>query len=422
MKKLLFLIIIFCALKASAQNYLITFAGTGASTTVNTVKVENLTAVTSLTINGSDILRLTIATGVNSIDDKQSSELKIYPNPMTDNSTLEIFPSVAGNAFISILDMTGKKVAQIQSYLENLKQSFKLSGLKNGFYLINVKGDSYQFSGKLLSNGKSNGTISIDKVNNIAHAVKEKTERADSKGVQATVDMAYTTGDRIKFTGISGIYSTVKTDIPASSKTITFNFIACTDGDNNNYPVVEIGTQVWMEENLKTTKYNDETSIPLVTDKTAWANLSIPGYCWYNNDATTNKIIYGALYNWYTVNTGKLCSTGWHVPTKDEWATPATYLGGESIAGGKLKETGTSHWLSPNTGANNTSGFTALPGGYRYTAGEFDFVGMNGFWWSANESNTDWAYDRELDNDNSYYWFFNDPKKAGFSVRCIKDN
>jgi len=194
------------------------------------------------------------------------------------------------------------------------------------------------------------------------------------------------------------------------------------DIDGNVYTDAMIGTQVWMRENLKTTKYNDGTFIPLVTNKTAWANLSTPGYCWYNNDATTYKTIYGALYNWYTVNTGKLCPTGWHVPTKDEWAVLATYLGGESVAGGKLKETGTSHWLSPNTGANNTSGFTALPGGYRYTAGEFDFVGMNGFWWSVNESTTDWAYDRELDNDNSYYWFFNDPKKAGFSVRCIKDN
>ena len=194
------------------------------------------------------------------------------------------------------------------------------------------------------------------------------------------------------------------------------------DIDGNSYTSLTIGTQVWMKENLKTTKYNDGTSIPLVTDKTAWANLSTSGYCWYNNDATTYKTFYGALYNWYTVNTGKLCPTGWHVPTKDEWATLATYLGGESIAGGKLKETGTSHWLSPNTGANNTSGFTALPGGYRYTAGEFDLVGMNGFWWSTNESITGWSYDRELDFDSEYFFLFNDPKKAGFSVRCLKDN
>ena len=101
--------------------------------------------------------------------------------------------------------------------------------------------------------------------------------------------MEYTTGDRLKFTGISGNYSTVKTDIPESDKTITFNFIACTDGDNNNYPVVEIGTQVWMAENLKTTKYSDGTDIPLVTSNTAWIPLTTPGYCWYNNNEATTK-------------------------------------------------------------------------------------------------------------------------------------
>jgi uncharacterized protein (TIGR02145 family) len=193
------------------------------------------------------------------------------------------------------------------------------------------------------------------------------------------------------------------------------------DIDGNSYTSLIIGTQVWMKENLKTTKFNDGTSIPIITDKTVWANLSTPGYCWYNNDATTYKPLYGALYNWYTVNTGKLCPTGWHVPTQGEWSILAIYLGGESVAGGKLKETGTSHWLSPNTGANNTSGFTAIPGGYRYTAGEFDFVGMNGFWWSTNESITGWSYDRELDFDSEYFFEFNDPKKAGFSIRCVKN-
>lgn len=419
MKKVLFLLVIPFSLSVNAQDYLISFAGAGASTTVNTVKVENLTTGTSLSVNGSDILHLSIATGVNSIDDKQSSELKIYPNPMIDNTILEIFPPIAGNAVISVLDMTGKKVAQIQSYLENLNQSFRLSGLKNGFYLINVKGDSYQFSGKLLSNGKYDGAISIDKVNNIAQEVKEKTERADSKGVQAIVDMAYTTGDRLKFTGIYINYSTVITGIPASDKTITFNFIACTDYDNNNYSIVEIGTQVWMAENLKTTKYNNGNEIPLVTSNTEWAGLTTPGYCWNNNDAATYAT-YGALYNWYTVNTSKLCPTGWHVPTDLEWTILITYLGGESVAGGKLKETGT-------IGATNESGFTALPSGYRYDNGTFYYIGHVldlGAWWSATKLDASnpimsSAWYRFLINSNPNLLFYN--LAAGLSVRCLKD-
>ena len=137
--------------------------------------------------------------------------------------------------------------------------------------------------------------------------------------------------------------------------------LTATDIDGNVYHTVTIGTQIWMVENLKTTRYNDGSPIPFVTDSSSWSNLTTPGYCWYNND-TTNKNTYGALYNWFAVNTGKLAPTGWHVPTDDEWTTLTTYLGGESIAGGKLKETGTTHWRTPNAGATNEIGFTASSG------------------------------------------------------------
>src|SRR5450759_4787246 len=112
------------------------------------------------------------------------------------------------------------------------------------------------------------------------------------------------------------------------------------DIDGNVYKTVTIGKQVWMVENLKTTKYNDGITIPLVIDNTAWTDLITPKYSWFNNDIA-NKEVYGALYNWYTVNTNKLCPKGWHIPTDEEWTTLTTYLGGEGVAGGKLKETGT---------------------------------------------------------------------------------
>lgn len=199
-----------------------------------------------------------------------------------------------------------------------------------------------------------------------------------------------------------------------------------TDADGNVYNTVIIGTQVWTAENLKTTKYNDGSNIPLVTDNTSWGNLTTPGYCWYNNDAANHKNVYGALYNWYAVNTGKLCPAGWHVPSDTEWTTLTDYLGGESVAGGKLKSTGTIEdgtglWHRPNPGATNETGFTAVPGGYRYVDGTFCNIGSDGQWWSSTATfSTDALCRFMLCNNNSvsssYY-----NKKKGNSVRCVRD-
>jgi uncharacterized protein (TIGR02145 family) len=165
--------------------------------------------------------------------------------------------------------------------------------------------------------------------------------------------------------------------------------LTVTDIDGNIYHTVTIGSQVWLVENLKVTQYNDGTPIPLVTVGTDWGNLTTPAYCWYNNSYATYGSVYGALYNWYAVNTGKLCPPGWHVPTSAEWTVLTNYLGGESEAGGKLKETGTTHWASPNTGATNETGFTALPGGSRYNTGSFQLnITFNGLWWSSTGYST----------------------------------
>jgi uncharacterized protein (TIGR02145 family) len=202
------------------------------------------------------------------------------------------------------------------------------------------------------------------------------------------------------------------------------------DGDNNIYTSVKIGTQEWLIENLRTTKYNDGTSIPHVTNAAAWKNLSTPAYCWYNNDAAISQNdvsitygdIYGAMYNWEAVNTDKLCPLGWHVPTDAEWTTLTNYLGGESIAGGKLKEAGTIHWNNPNTEATNETIFTALPGGIRIDDGTFDKVEQIGFWWSSTTSEeiyNAWGY--SMWYSASYNHRASVRKKWGISVRCLKD-
>ena len=195
-----------------------------------------------------------------------------------------------------------------------------------------------------------------------------------------------------------------------------------TDIDGNVYHTVTIGTQVWMVENLKTTKYNDGTNVPNVTFNTAWNNLATPGYCWYNNNIN-NKKIYGALYNWYATSTGKLAPKGWHVPSDEEWTTLVNYLGGEMVAGGKLKEVGTQHWKNPNTNATNESGFTGIASGLRDYVGTFNSEDNTySAWWSLSSSTSVLAWYRVLSFDRgSIVRSDGAGKSAGFSVRCIKD-
>ena len=209
-----------------------------------------------------------------------------------------------------------------------------------------------------------------------------------------------------------------KPTLEGNNPNITYGSI--TDIDGNTYKTVTIGTQTWMAENLKVTKYNDGIAIPNVTDNTAWRELTTGALCDYDN-TPSNSETYGKLYNWHAVNTGKLCPTGWHVPSDAEWTELTDYLGGTSDAGGKLKETGTTHWNSPNTGATNETGFTALPGGYRYSSGTFRYVGDYGLWWSATESNASNAWSRSVGYSYSYVGRVSRDKELGFSVRCLRD-
>jgi uncharacterized protein (TIGR02145 family)/uncharacterized repeat protein (TIGR02543 family) len=193
------------------------------------------------------------------------------------------------------------------------------------------------------------------------------------------------------------------------------------DIDGNFYDTITIGTQMWMVENLKTTRYNDGSAIPLVTDNTAWSNLTTSGYCYYNDSATYGTT-YGALYNGYSVNTKKLAPIGWHVPTDSEWTVLITLYGGTDLAGGPLKATGITYWTSPNTGATNQSGFSALPGGFRDGNGTFEGSGGYGSWWSATAFSATGLWSREVNSSGTNVVRGNSFVGYGFSVRCIRDN
>lgn len=201
----------------------------------------------------------------------------------------------------------------------------------------------------------------------------------------------------------------------------TLDYETVSDIEGNEYKVIAIGRQTWMAENLRTTKLNDGTPVPLVKDESKWTTLATPAYCFYKNDEEAFKPVYGALYNWYAVNTGKLCPSGWHVPGDPEWTLLTDFLGGENIAGGKLKEIGSTYWVEPNAGATNESGFTAYPGGFRYSDGKFFDFGFSSYWWASGEFSSARAYFRFLYYSDANIYRFDNVKKNGFSVRCLKD-
>jgi uncharacterized protein (TIGR02145 family) len=195
-----------------------------------------------------------------------------------------------------------------------------------------------------------------------------------------------------------------------------------TDYDGHVYNTVVIGNQEWMKENLRVIHYQNGVLIPNVTVMQQWGNLHSGARCYYNNDSIANDSLYGALYNWYVISdTGKICPSGWHIPTHQEWTTLETLLGGWEIAGGHLKESGTLHWKAPNNEATNSTGFTGLPGGMRGLNHTFEYLGENGLWWTSTEYNSSTAWSR-------YQWYMQGvsdanpvPKNIGLSIRCVRD-
>jgi uncharacterized protein (TIGR02145 family) len=232
----------------------------------------------------------------------------------------------------------------------------------------------------------------------------------------------------------------------ADATTSTTAFSPCgttiTDIDGNSYNTVLIGSQCWTKENLRVRRYNDGTAIQFDAtggsggSSTTWQNLTIGAHAIYANDSTatpSNRTQYGYLYNWYaakgiyttgtivSTDTLNICPAGWHVPTDAEWTTLTTELGGESVAGGKMKSIGTAYWNSPNTGATNESGFSALPGGLRDSDGSFRFIRNYAFFLSATEGGYNSAWNRNLNTYNGNVGRDNYNKSVGASVRCIRD-
>jgi uncharacterized protein (TIGR02145 family) len=219
-------------------------------------------------------------------------------------------------------------------------------------------------------------------------------------------------------------YNSIGESISSETITMTTSLVPVTDADGNVYTYVQIGTQQWIVEPLKTTKFNDGSVIPPLPDAGDWAADTNGAYCWYNNDSATYKATYGALYNWYAVNSvapALLAPTGWKVPTDADWTTLITLLGGLTVAGGKLKELGTAHWNAPNVGATDEVSFMLLPTGYRSDAGLFVTNGTTSDTWSSSEKDATTAWAREVFYSDIIMNRIFGYKKAGYAVRCMRD-
>ena len=401
-----------------AQEYYISFAGTGESITVDSVIVENLTRGTKLKMKGSDVLHLVaVVTGIETVGDDGQGRISFYPNPMKDHARMQFALPEKGEVVITLYDLSGRKIAQTRDLLSEGLHIYGIQGVKEGIYFVRIGSNKYSLSGKLICSGSLNRGPKIVYENTLA----EQEKQSDSKGTNAEAEMQYTIGDRLKFTGISDNYITVVTDAPSvpGEFHISFDFIPCIDGDGNNYSTVRIGSQIWMAENLKTTKYITGSAIPNITENAEWSSLT-DAYCWYNNNIK-NKNIYGALYNWYALTDSRLCPLSWHLPKVEEWIRLSDYLGGIDNAGGKLKENSTTVWLSPNTGATNETGFTALPGGFRHSDGTFFSRGEFGIWWCYAPLDGDTSPYEYLTNATSSIITSSTNKSAGLSVRCLND-
>ncbi len=439
MEKLIFLIcLVSCSLftihfslAQTPLEYNISFGGSGAAKNVESVIVKNLTTDVELKLAGTDILKLVLFTGINDIAFQPEKSLKLYPNPANDYAFIEFDLTEQEDVIITVNDITGRELLRSEQLLEKDLHQFKLNGLGSGTYLIKLQIKSIIYTGKIISSSRQpNNPLSINKVQSIINMPETQTKlnKVNSeKKAKSIIEMNYSPGEILKLTGKSDVYATVVMLIPTKDETVVFNFVPCIDADKNNYPVVKIGEQIWMAKNLN-------VGLRLVGVNNQTNNNIIEKHCDYNKCD-----IYGGLYQWdemmqyvETEGTRGICPSGWHIPSDKEWKQLEMYLGISQSEvdkfyprgtneGGKLKETGIAHWNSPNMGAINSSGFTALPAGVYSNCGYFYDEGVSCFLWTSSLYDSDKALLRHI-----YYYFSQvflqyDYRALGFSVRCLKD-
>jgi uncharacterized protein (TIGR02145 family) len=420
-KAILLLFMLSIAFRLLSADINVTFTATGAASVVDEVTARNLATNASIVLPGSATLILhQVTTGTQLLSDNSGGGT-FYPNPFNGKAKLIVDTKQAQTVRLQLIGPGGQILVQKNQYLPSGNHLFTLTGNVPGIYFISLATNEGMISYKALCTGADGGENSI-LYNGIAISDMKVPGQTQLKNTQAGYQLEFIPGDIILYTCKSNNYKTIIADSPASSKTYSVEFTACTDVDGHNYGVVKIGNQWWMSENLKTTKYRNGDTIPEVTDTTQWMNLYTGASCNYSNNADIGNL-YGKLYNWYAVtDSSNIAPEGWHVPEDAEWQTMIDFLGGKEAAGGKMKETDTIFWQSPNIGATNESGFSGLPGGQRDCCNARCFnLNLEGVWWTSTIEQSSAAKIRILDNNYKGISGGWTSQRAGCSVRCVKD-
>lgn len=432
--------IIFLAMLATtclqAQNYYINFTAGGTATTLDSVIVHNATQNTFLTLAGNDTLHLLGSTDVFSPSPGENG-IKVYPIPLNEQGIIEFFSDVHEIAEMSVYDVTGRIVVQGKQEIQKGLNIFEVSGFSKGYYQLRISANGFKKNTGFISLNTGNHNPQIRFQN---HLYSEAQLKSAAKSQKNSIQMPYNTGDEMLYIGFAGLLSEDVVDVPTSSQTVHLVFSSSSCGgsftdirDGKSYNTVRIGLQCWMAENLK---YLPSVVYPSLHSQT------IPYYYVYNfagsdvvlAQATDNYNIYGVLYNWIAAVDGSegsstnpsgvkgACPVGWHLPSEDEFIQLTEFLGGGLVAGGKLKETGTEHWMDPNAGATNESGFTALPAGGRSntTSGGFNGLHTTTLFWTSRGIE-DYAMSLQLLYTAEYVSYIGVNRRAGKSIRCVKD-
>jgi uncharacterized protein (TIGR02145 family) len=439
MKTITFItLLFFVGFNLCAQDINLSFKSESGGGSIDSIRATNLRTKESVLIPGNYALKLVdISTG---IKQKQEYSLSgsIYPNPSQGEASIVFY--VGKNQFAELClynsggQLINKKVQQLEPGIHRFMVYFP----QNGVFLVVVKTEQGVESLKVISTAAKKVVSAIEYIgheltgkNNEGNGQLKNALTTNSSNSSSDIGymLHFVPGDYIYFDFYSWFMNflreTVVVDQPyeiSQKDTIEYGvvFHECIDADGNSYKVVKIGTQTWMAENLKTTSYRNGDTIANVTDNVEWSYLNSGAYCWFKNEIS-NKNVFGGFYNRYAVvDNRNIAPKGWHVPTEPEWRILIDFLGGQSKAGDKMRETGTEHWASPNAGATNESGFTALPGHNRKDDG-FKTWYNNAQWWSTSSLSQGNCYPGPNLNISGAFSYYCTMPNVGLNVRCVMD-